>query len=130
MVPAEKVVRGITLNFCLLKYCRCNENQAIIGGCRCHGQSHGVGTWVAGCALASLLGVEYKQHYIQNALIIRKKNPSSIRSCATKIPLHIAQIPLQKMGYLRCDTVGVFTLLVSIHKARTCKKKPPPNFLL
>jgi hypothetical protein len=32
IAPAEEVVRGITLNFCLLKYCRCNENGAVRGG--------------------------------------------------------------------------------------------------
>jgi hypothetical protein len=32
IAPAEKVVRGITLNVCLLKYCRCNENGTVEGG--------------------------------------------------------------------------------------------------
>ncbi len=61
-----------------------------------HGQTHGVWTWVVGCALTSLLGIEHEQYNIKNALTLRKKNPSSILSCAAKIPLHFAQIPLQK----------------------------------
>jgi hypothetical protein len=62
IAPAEEVVRGITLNFHLLKYCRCNENGAVMGGYGCHGQTCGVQTWDVGCALASLLGVEYEQY--------------------------------------------------------------------
>jgi hypothetical protein len=57
----------------------------------------------------------------KNALMLRKKKPSSIPSCALKIPLHFAQIPPQKWGI--CDvTVGVFTLLVPIHGAGTHEK--------
>jgi hypothetical protein len=32
IAPVEEVVTGITLNFCLLKYCSCNENGTIRGG--------------------------------------------------------------------------------------------------
>jgi hypothetical protein len=62
-----------------------------------HGQTCGVQTWVVGCALASLLGKEYEQYYIQKCLDIMKKN-IYFPSCAPKITLHFAQIPLQKWG--------------------------------
>jgi hypothetical protein len=58
----------------------------------------------------------------KNTLILRKKTPSSIPSCATKIPLHCAQIPLQKWG-IRDVTVGIFKLLVPIHGAGACEKR-------
>jgi hypothetical protein len=35
----------------------------------------------------------------KNALIYCKIIPSSIPSCTAKIPLHFAQIPLQKWGF-------------------------------
>jgi hypothetical protein len=73
IAPAEEVARGITLNFCLLKYPYCDENGAVVGVHRCHGQTHGVQTGVVGCALASLLGMEYEQYFnisSKNALIL------------------------------------------------------------
>jgi hypothetical protein len=45
----------------------------------------------------------------KNALILRKKNPSSIPSCTPEIQLYFAQIPLQKMGYVRCDSMGIYS---------------------
>jgi hypothetical protein len=58
----------------------------------------------------------------KNSLILRKKNPSSILSCAPEIPLNFAQTSLQKWG-IRDVTGGVFTLLVPIHGAGTSEKK-------
>jgi hypothetical protein len=54
-----------------------------------------VRTWIVGCAFKNLFGMEILS---KNALILGKKSPSSIPSCAPKIPLHVAQIPLQKWG--------------------------------
>jgi hypothetical protein len=82
-----------------------------VGGYGFHGQTHGVQTYVVGCALASLLGMEYEQYYIQKCLDITEKNPSSEPSCAAKIPLQFAQITLQKMGFLRCDSRGIYILV-------------------
>ncbi len=67
IASAEDVVRGITLNFCLLKYPHCNEIEAVMGGYGCYGETHGVRTSVVGCALACLLGMEYEQYYIQSS---------------------------------------------------------------
>jgi hypothetical protein len=57
MMPADEVVGNITLHFCLLKYPSCDENRAIMGGYKYHGQTCGVQTWVMGCAFPSLLGM-------------------------------------------------------------------------
>jgi hypothetical protein len=70
MMPAVKVVGNITLHFCPLKCHSCDENWAVVGGYRNHGQTLGVWTWVVGCAFASLLGIEYEQYYIQKRLDI------------------------------------------------------------
>ncbi len=70
MVPSNEVIGNTTLHFCLLQYCCCDENLAVMGGYGCHGQIRGVQTWVVGCALASLLGIEYEQYYIQKSLDI------------------------------------------------------------
>jgi hypothetical protein len=71
IAPAEEVVRGITLNFCLLKYCSYNENGAVGGGgYGYHGQTCGVQALVVGCSLANLLGMDYEQYYIQKYLDI------------------------------------------------------------
>jgi hypothetical protein len=96
IAPAEEVIRGITLYFCLLKYCRCNENGAVKGRYRYHGQTRGVQALVVGCAFANLLSVEYEQYYIQKCLDITLKKPSSIPSCAPEITLHFAQTPNRK----------------------------------
>jgi hypothetical protein len=66
MMPADKVVGNITIHFCLLKYH--DKNWAVVGGYGYYGQTHGVGSWVVGCAFASLLGMEYEQYYIQKCL--------------------------------------------------------------
>jgi hypothetical protein len=70
IAPADKVVGNITLHFCLLINCRCDEKGAVMGGYGCHGQTRGVWTWVVSCALGSLLGVEYEQYYIKKCLDI------------------------------------------------------------
>jgi hypothetical protein len=67
---ADEVVRGITLNVYLLTYCSSDENKAVVGGYGCHGVIREVLALVVGCALASLLGVEYEQYYIQKCLDI------------------------------------------------------------
>jgi hypothetical protein len=99
MAPADKAVSDITLHFHLLKKCSCDESPTIRGGYRyimnklvgC-----GPGLWVV------LLKISWawnmSNNPSKNALILSKKNPSSIPSCALKIPLHCAQIPLQKWG--------------------------------
>jgi hypothetical protein len=58
MACADEVVSDITFHFCLLTKRHCNENLAVRGGYGCHGQTHGVQTWVVGCAFENLLGVE------------------------------------------------------------------------
>ena len=91
--PADEVVSNITLHFCLLKKCHWDENTAVRGGYGFQGQTRGVRTWVVGCAFENLLGLEIPS---KNALILNKKNLSSIPSCAPKLPLHVPQIiPLQ-----------------------------------
>ncbi len=70
MMPADEVVSNITIHFHLLIYHNCDENPAVVGGYGYHGQTRGVRTWVVGCALASLLAVEYKQYSIQKCLAI------------------------------------------------------------
>jgi hypothetical protein len=71
MMTADEVVGYITIHFCLLKYHNCDENWAIVGGYGYHdGQTCGLWTWVVGCALASLSGVEYEQYSIQKRLDI------------------------------------------------------------
>jgi hypothetical protein len=68
IVPAEEAIKGIILNFCLLKYCHCDEHGAIGGGYRYHGQTRGVQALVVGCAFANLMGVEYEHYFIQKCL--------------------------------------------------------------
>ncbi len=64
MVPTDKVVGNIGLHFRLLQLRRFHEQWAVVGGygCHGHGQTHGVLTWVVGCAFASLLGMKYEQY--------------------------------------------------------------------
>jgi hypothetical protein len=69
-MPADKVVGNISIHFCLLKYHNCDENWAIVGGYGHHCQTCVVQTWVVGCDLASLLGMEYEQYSIQKILDI------------------------------------------------------------
>jgi hypothetical protein len=108
MVLADKVVGNITLHFCLLQLRYCDENWAVMGGYGCHGQTHGVRTWVVGCPLASLLGVEYEQYYIQKRLDIMLKNSILYSILRTRnTPIICSHAP-PKMGYLRCDSRGIY----------------------
>ncbi len=123
MAPAEEVISNITLHICLLKKCRCDENPAIRGGNGYIMVKVGCGPrlWVV------LLKISWEwtfhpkipSYYVTN-------NPSSIPSCAPKIPLHVTLIPFQKWGIWDV-TVGVFLLLVPIrrHRAGTHEKKNP-----
>jgi hypothetical protein len=70
MMPADKVVGNITIHFCLLTYHSCDESHAVMGGYGYHGETCWVQTWVVGCAIASLLGMEYEQYYIHKCLNI------------------------------------------------------------
>jgi hypothetical protein len=70
MALANKVVSNIALHFLLLKKCRCNENLAVGGGHKYHGQTHGVQALVVGCAFENILGMEYEQYSIQKCLDI------------------------------------------------------------
>jgi hypothetical protein len=95
MASADEVVSNITLHFPLLKSAvamKCGRQ----GMVRIYyGQTRRLWTWVLGYAFENLLGMEILS---KNALILRKKKIYSIPTCAFKIPLHVAQIPLQKWG--------------------------------
>ncbi len=95
IAPAEEVVRGITLIFFLLKYPCYDENGVIVGGYEYHGQTRGVRTWVVGCALASLLGMECEQYCIQKCLDIIYKNSILYSILHTPNTPKFAQIPFQ-----------------------------------
>jgi hypothetical protein len=109
IVSAEEVVRDITL---LIFIC-CNSAVVIKIGLSWEGMDVMVkllgcrpGLWVV------LLQVSWAWNMSnipsKNALILRKKNPSVIPSFKAEIPLHFAQIPPQQMGYLRCDSRGIY----------------------
>ncbi len=75
-----------------------------------------------GCGLCSCKSLGHGiEDYIQKCLDITYKRPSSIPSCAHEIPLHFPQIPLKKMGYLRCDSRGIY-ITILIHRAGTHEK--------
>jgi hypothetical protein len=61
----------------------------------------------------------------KNALILHKKNPSSIPSCTPKIPLHFFSNTAPKMGFLGSDSRGVYlTVIVPNHGVGTREKNP------
>ncbi len=105
IAPTEEVVKGIILNFHPLKYCCCDENGAVVGGYGCH-----VRTWVVGCALASLLGVEYEQSYIQKCLDITWKKHPLFHFAHKKYPYILLKYPSIKLGIwdVTCDSKGIY----------------------
>jgi hypothetical protein len=95
MAPADKVVSNIALHFCLLKKCQILPS----------GEGTDIMVKLMWCGIGLcvvLLKISWAWNMSnitsKNASTLRKKNPSSIPSCATKIPLHFAQIPFQKWG--------------------------------
>jgi hypothetical protein len=102
---------------------RCDGKKwAVVIGYRYYGETCGVHALIVSCAFANLLAMEYEQYYIQKYLDISRKKTTlySILHRRNK-PTFFSNTP-PKMGYLRCDSRGIYAL-VPIHGEGTCEKK-------
>jgi hypothetical protein len=99
MVPADKIVSDTTLHFCLMKKHRWDEILAVRGG---YGYimvkliGYRPGLWVVLLQVSwawklAMFHQKMSQYYV-------KKNPSSIPSCAPKIPYIFLKYPSKKWG--------------------------------
>jgi hypothetical protein len=119
MVPADMVFSNIILHFCLLKKRLCNKIW-----------SSGEGTdiswsnlWGADQLWVVLLKIYWTWNNLsKNALILHKKIHPLFHLVHPKYPYIVLKYPSKKWG-IQDVTVGVFTLMVPIHRAGTCGKK-------
>ncbi len=74
IAPAEEVVRGITLNLCLLKYCSSDENEAVRGGTDIMVKLMGCRPWLWVVLLQISWVWNMSNIPSKNALILPKKN--------------------------------------------------------
>jgi hypothetical protein len=109
MAPADEVISDITLHIRLLKKCRCDENLAIRGGygyIMVKSVGCGPGLWVVLLKISWAWNISNDPS--KKALILCKTKSIlySILGNQNTPTLHSNTPP--KMGYLRCDSRGIY----------------------
>jgi hypothetical protein len=98
IAPAEEIVRGITLNFCLLKYHCCNEN-GDDGGCTAiMVKLVGCRPWLWVVLLQISWAWNMSHISSKNVLILCKKNHPLFHLAHPKYPYILHKYPFKKWG--------------------------------